>query len=82
MEGVELDFEPGALTAIVEKAKTRKTGARGLRAIMEEAMNPVMYDMPDKKYIRKCIITQDVIENGAEPIYEVSTQRESVRTSA
>lgn len=82
MEGVELEFETEALHAIVDKAKTRKTGARGLRAIMEEAMNPVMYAMPDKANVRKCIITRDVIENGHEPIYETATQREVVRTSA
>jgi len=82
MEGVDLSFENDALIAIVEKAKMRKTGARGLRAIMEEAMNPVMYIMPDKQHIRKCVITRSVVDQGAEPIYEIMHEREAVRTSA
>lgn len=82
MEGVELDFENEALIAIVEKAKQRKTGARGLRAIMEEAMNPVMYVLPDKSHVRKCVVTRSVVEKGTEPLYEIVTEREEIRTSA
>jgi ATP-dependent Clp protease ATP-binding subunit ClpX len=67
MEGVELEVRHDALQAIVEKAKTRKTGARALRAIMEEAMLPVMFRIPDMKNVRRCVITRSVIEQNAEP---------------
>ena len=69
MEDIELEFEEPALKAIVEKAKLRKTGARGLRSITEEIMLPIMYDLPDKSNILKCIINEDVIKSGSEPIY-------------
>jgi ATP-dependent Clp protease ATP-binding subunit ClpX len=67
MEGVELEFRPDALQAIVEKAKIRKTGARALRGIMEEAMLPIMFRIPDMKNVRKCIITRSVVADKAEP---------------
>ncbi|MBI5325867.1 MAG: ATP-dependent Clp protease ATP-binding subunit ClpX [Ignavibacteriae bacterium] len=69
MEDVELEFEDKALKAIVEKAKLRKTGARGLRSITEDIMLPIMYDLPDKNNILKCFITEDVIKKGSEPVY-------------
>lgn len=69
MEGIELEFRSEALLFVVEKAKKRKTGARGLRSIMEEAMLPVMYKIPDMKHVRKCIVTRAVIEDSAEPEY-------------
>ncbi|MCU0424900.1 MAG: ATP-dependent Clp protease ATP-binding subunit ClpX [Candidatus Kapabacteria bacterium] len=69
MEGIELEFRTEALQIVVEKAKQRKTGARGLRSIMEEAMLPVMYKIPDMKNVRRCIITRGVVEHGAEPEY-------------
>ncbi len=67
MEGVELEIRHDALLAVVEKAKIRKTGARALRSIMEEAMLPVMYRIPDLKNIRKCVITRGVVEHGSDP---------------
>lgn len=69
MEGVELEFDPFALDAIVEKAMERKTGARALRSIVENFMLDVMYDLPSKKNIEKCIITKDVVEKSSEPIF-------------
>ncbi len=69
MEGIELEFDPFALEAIVKKAIERKTGARALRSIVEEFMLDIMYELPNKKHVGKCIITRDVVENGAEPIY-------------
>ncbi|MDY0082117.1 MAG: ATP-dependent Clp protease ATP-binding subunit ClpX [Ignavibacteriaceae bacterium] len=69
MEGVELEFDPFALDAIVEKAMERKTGARALRSIVENFMLNIMYDLPAKKNIEKCIITKDVVEKNSEPIY-------------
>ena len=81
MEGVELVFQKDALLAIVEKAKTRKTGARGLRAIMEEVMLPMMYELPDKKNDRKCIVTKNSVEHGAEPVFEHAADHAPVRQS-
>ena len=69
MEGIELEFDPFALEAIVQKAMIRKTGARALRSIVEDNMLDIMYDLPDKKNIQKCIITKDVVDNGKEPLF-------------
>ncbi len=67
MDGIELEFEPEALDAIVKKAQERKTGARALRAILEESMLEIMYELPSRKDILKCVITENVITHGAEP---------------
>ncbi len=67
MEGVLLEFTEEALNEIVQKAKIRKTGARALRAIVEEAMLPVMFDLPDKKGIKRCVVTDKVISEKAGP---------------
>jgi ATP-dependent Clp protease ATP-binding subunit ClpX len=67
MDGVELEFEREALEAIAEKAIKRGTGARGLRAILEEAMVDIMFNLPEYKGY-KVVITKDVIEKKAEPI--------------
>ncbi len=69
IDNVELEFDPFAIDAIVKKAMERKTGARALRSIVEEFMLDVMYELPNKDNVDKCIITKDVIEKGAEPIY-------------
>ena len=69
MEGVDLEFDPFAIDAIVLKAMERKTGARALRSIVEEFMLDIMYDLPEKENVEKCIITKDVVNSGAEPIY-------------
>jgi ATP-dependent Clp protease ATP-binding subunit ClpX len=72
LEGCKLRFTDGALTAIARKAISRKTGARGLRAILEDVMLNVMYDVPSQPGIRECLISEEVITEGAEPllIYE------------
>ncbi|MSP64291.1 MAG: ATP-dependent Clp protease ATP-binding subunit ClpX [Ignavibacteria bacterium] len=69
IEGVELEFEPHALEAVVELSKKRGTGARALRAILEKAMQNIMFELPSKQNISRCIITRDTIVNGSEPIY-------------
>jgi len=69
MEGIELEFDPFALDAIVKKAKERKTGARALRSILEDFMIDIMFEIPSKTGIDKCIITRDVVMEKAEPIY-------------
>jgi ATP-dependent Clp protease ATP-binding subunit ClpX len=69
MDNIELEFDPFAIDAIVTKALERKTGARALRSIVEEFMLDVMYDLPNKENVDKCVITRDVVEHGSEPIY-------------
>jgi ATP-dependent Clp protease ATP-binding subunit ClpX len=69
MEGIELEFDPFALDSIVKKAMERKTGARALRSIVENFMLDIMYELPNKKDLDKCIITKDVVEQNAEPIF-------------
>jgi len=68
MDGVTLEFDGEALEAIAKKAIERDTGARGLRAILEEIMLDVMYDIPSRDDINKCIISKEVIENKTEPL--------------
>lgn len=68
MDGVELEFEHEALVAIAEEARKRDTGARGLKAIIEDIMLNVMYDIPSRDDISKCIITKDVIKERKDPI--------------
>jgi ATP-dependent Clp protease ATP-binding subunit ClpX len=67
MDGVELEIEEEALHAIADKALERKTGARGLRAIMEEIMLDVMYDIPSKRNVEKCIIDKETVVLGKPP---------------
>ena len=67
IDGVELEFEDEALNAIVEKAIERKTGARGLRSIIEEIMRDIMFEIPSNPNIEKCIVTKETVLNKAEP---------------
>ena len=69
MEGIELEFDPFALDVIVKKSMERKTGARALRSIVEDFMIDIMYDLPNKKDVDKCIITKDAVEKNSEPIF-------------
>ncbi len=66
MDGVELEFTEGALRAIAHLAMQRKTGARGLRSIVEKLMTDVMYDIPSRSDVKRCIITEEVVA-GLEP---------------
>ena len=67
MDGVELEFEPGALTAIAEEALKRNAGARGLRSIIESTMRNVMYDVPSRDDVTMCIVTEATIRQHCEP---------------
>lgn len=67
MDGVDLEFEPGALTAIAEEALKRNAGARGLRSIIEATMRNVMYDVPSRDDVTKCIVTEATIRQHCEP---------------
>ena len=67
-EGISLRFTEGALSAIAKKALARKSGARGLRSVMESAMLDVMYDLPSKSNVQECVISEQVITNGDYPV--------------
>ena len=74
MEGCELEFRDDALKAVAKKSMERKTGARGLRSIMENILLDTMYDLPSSEDIVKVVIDEGVINNGTDPllIYETS----------
>ncbi|MBU0473043.1 MAG: ATP-dependent Clp protease ATP-binding subunit ClpX [Bacteroidetes bacterium] len=75
MEGVELEFEEEALKLIVKKAMERKTGARALRSIVETTLLDIMYELPSKTDIEKCLITRNTVETGEEPVYIESEKK-------
>lgn len=70
MDGVELEIEDDAVNAIANKAIELHTGARGLRGIFEKMMTDIMFELPSRADVTKCIITKETVENGAEPILE------------
>ena len=74
MENVELEFRPDALSAIAKKALKRKTGARGLRTIVESVLLDTMYDLPSQENVSKVVVDESVIENKSEPylIYQAA----------
>lgn len=67
LDNVELDFEPDALDAIADLAVTRQTGARGLRAIMEDVLGPIMFEVPSTDTIAKVIVTREAVTENAAP---------------
>ena len=67
LDGVELDFDDAALKAIAAKAIARKSGARGLRAIIEDALMGTMFELPSRSDVERVIVTEDVITGGKEP---------------
>ncbi|MCB6994337.1 ATP-dependent Clp protease ATP-binding subunit ClpX [bacterium 210820-DFI.6.37] len=67
MDDVELEVEDSAIERIAEKAIERKTGARGLRGIMEDVMTDIMYEIPSREDVRKCIISKETIDKEIEP---------------
>ncbi len=75
-DNVKLTFTPAALSAIAKLAIKRKTGARGLRSILEEAMNDLMYNMPSRRDVRECVINEEVVHKGAEPILILHEKKE------
>ena len=68
MEGAELEVRPGALHAIAKKALARKTGARGLRSIVEHSLTDVMFELPNEQNVAKVVIDENTITNGAKPL--------------
>jgi len=79
MDGVELEIRPSALAAIARKALARKTGARGLRSIMEHALIDTMFDLPTLDGVEKVVIDDHIVEEGAKPLL---VYREQAKASA
>jgi len=79
MDDALLEFEPAALEAIADKALARNTGARGLRAIIEEIMLDVMYEIPSSTNVEKCIVTKETVESGAEPTMIINENRKALK---
>ena len=82
MEDVKLGFSDGALDGISEKAVERKTGARGLRSIMENILLDTMYDLPSVEGVEEIVINREVVDDGANPLYIYAERNEEVETSA
>ena len=80
MDGVDLEFEDEALKVIAKKAIERKTGARGLRSIIEETMLDIMYEIPSRDDIEKCIITKETVEQRIEPTLVLSDKNKQIET--
>ena len=81
LDNVQLEFEKEALEQIVEKAIERKTGARGLRSILEEIMRDIMFEIPSNPKIEKCIITKESVINGEPPKIIINNNRETIKTN-
>ena len=82
MDGVSLEFEPGALKAVAEMAIDRKSGARGLRAIIEGVMMDTMYDIPSRSDVSRCIVTEASVREKTSPhLIEVDVPRMTHETS-
>jgi ATP-dependent Clp protease ATP-binding subunit ClpX len=78
MDGVRCKFTKGALKAVAKKALLRESGARGLRAILEESMLDIMYDVPSKSGIKEVVINEDVIRRGDQPLIVYENEKEEV----
>jgi ATP-dependent Clp protease ATP-binding subunit ClpX len=77
LENVKLKFTDGALRAIAKLSVERKSGARGLRSILENTMLDIMYDLPSRNDVRECVITEDVVMNKEKPILIFETKSET-----
>ncbi|MEO5566565.1 MAG: ATP-dependent Clp protease ATP-binding subunit ClpX [Luteimonas sp.] len=82
MEGVELEFRPDALAAIARKALKRKTGARGLRTIVESVLLDTMYDLPSLENVSKVVVDESVIEHKTEPYLIYQTPAAAPKAAA
>ncbi|MBF0814958.1 ATP-dependent Clp protease ATP-binding subunit ClpX [Microbacterium paludicola] len=77
LDGVQLEFEEDALRAIADLAVLRKTGARGLRAILEDVLGPIMFDIPSNDDVAKVIVTRASVEDGADPTFVLAQKKKS-----
>ncbi len=76
-EDVRLRFSEGSLRAVARQAHRRKSGARGLRSILEGVMLDLMYEIPSREDIEECLISEEVIEQGAKPLLVLKQEQES-----
>ncbi|MDD6882047.1 MAG: ATP-dependent Clp protease ATP-binding subunit ClpX, partial [Firmicutes bacterium] len=67
IDGVELEMDEEAVKAVARQAIARKTGARGLRSIMESTMTEIMYEIPSREDVKKCVLTKETIERKSKP---------------
>lgn len=81
LDDVELEFDDGALEAIAEKALEKKTGARGLRSIIESVLMPVMYEVPSDYTVERVCITAACVNEGAQPLIERDPNRKKVKVT-
>ncbi|MEJ6555685.1 ATP-dependent Clp protease ATP-binding subunit ClpX [Microbacterium esteraromaticum] len=77
IDGVQLEFEEDALRAIADLAVLRKTGARGLRAILEDVLGPIMFEIPSAEDVSKVVVTKAAVEEGAPPTVVLARKRKS-----
>ena len=82
MDNVELSFSDDALRAIALKAIARKTGARGLRSIMESILLESMFELPSLEGVEEIVIHREVVEGRAKPLYIYADRREDMGSSA
>ena len=68
MDDVKLEFEEDALSLIAEKALEQKTGARGLRGVIEGILTPIMFEVPSEENVSKVVITRDCVEGNSKPL--------------
>jgi ATP-dependent Clp protease ATP-binding subunit ClpX len=68
LEGIRLTFDPEAIAAIARKALERGTGARGLRAVLEDVMRDVMYDIPSREDVREVVVTRESVHDTVPPL--------------
>ena len=82
MEGIELTFAEDALKSVAKKAIARKTGARGLRSILEGILLDTMYELPEMGGVEEVVINAEVVDGNAAPLHIYVDQREDLGTSA
>ncbi len=75
MEDIRLTFSQDALREVVRIARTKKTGARGLRSVLENVLIPIMYELPSRDDVKECLIAKDVVVNHSEPIYGLKVDK-------
>lgn len=76
MDGVDLEFEPDALREVAKTAMERKTGARGLRSVIEKTMMDVMYEAPSNENMKKCVITKEAVTGKGKPVVTIEENPE------
>jgi ATP-dependent Clp protease ATP-binding subunit ClpX len=76
-EDIKLKFTDGAVKAIAEKAVERKTGARGLRAVMEETMLDIMFELPSQKEVEEVVINEEVVAKGEKPMMVYAKKKQA-----